>query len=77
MDSMYPKTVNGPVEIYAELTNKLLRKIEHEGYVFALPDGVELVRKKGSRCCLFTVDKFDKEFLQELLDQMGMTWQEQ
>ena len=64
------------MELYAELTNKLLKKLEEENFVFSLPEGVTLTRKQGSRCCFFECEETEEENLKDLLDRQGIPWQE-
>ena len=63
--------------IYAEVNKKLLEVLENGGR-FNLPDGVSCYRKSGKRDCYFEVEDDDGfEDLVEMLDQMGINWQEQ
>ncbi len=63
------------MEIYAELSRKIMNQIENEGYNMPLPSGVTLKRKKGSRACFFECDDSNKEDLIDFLDSMQISWQ--
>jgi len=65
------------MEIYAEITKKILNAVEKDGYKLTLPSGVSLRRKKGSRACYIEcVDDEVKEELIDFLEQSGINWQE-
>ena len=64
-------------EIYAEIPKRLYGEIEEKGKLFALPNGITMSRKVGSRGINFICEgKDSKEELIELLDQKGINWQE-
>ena len=63
------------MDVYAELTKKTLKQVEDEGF-FSLPDGVELNRKSGSRCCYFSCpDEYIEGELLAVLDRREISWQ--
>ena len=65
------------MEFYAEISKRMLSKIEQYGFPFKMPSGVRMSRKKRSRACYFTcADDQASEDLVELLDQYGISWQE-
>ena len=64
-------------EIYAEITKKMLNQINDNGFLFRLPTGVELHRKKHSRACYFECsDEHSTNNLIELLDYYHINWQD-
>lgn len=63
------------MEIYAEISNKLLREIEEMGKNLDLPSGVTMQRKPGSRACYLECDEFSKDELVEFLESNGISWQ--
>jgi hypothetical protein len=65
------------MELYAELTRKQLKRMEDGDTMFALPSGLSLRRKKGSRACYFEAeDEFLIDQLKDHLDSLGINWQE-
>ena len=65
------------MDIYAELSKKQLKELEDNNSVFVLPDGVELSRSKQSRACYFVCDNDSAaEELMSVLDEAGISWQE-
>jgi hypothetical protein len=65
------------MEIYAELSQRLLQKIEKGNNVLAtLPSGVTLSRKNGSKVCHFECEnKSSMTDLTDLLDNNQIPWQ--
>lgn len=64
------------MEVYAELTKKLFRRVEAGELRFCLPDGVQFLRRLGSRACFFECnDKEAFETLTDALDDVGISWQ--
>jgi len=65
------------MDFYAEITKKQLLEIENGTMSFLMPSGVELVRDKNSRGCYFSCDdEAAKEQLIDMLDDKGISWQE-
>ena len=64
------------MEAYTEISNKLLHKIEQEGYNLNVPSGVTIKRKQGSRVCYFECDDSIKNELIDFLDDNGINWQD-
>ena len=65
------------MEIYAEITKKILGLVEGGNFKLDLPSGVDLKRKSGSRACYFECqDESSKEELIDLLENRGISWQE-
>jgi hypothetical protein len=63
------------MEIYAEISSKMLKEIE-DGNDLVLPSGVTISRKKGSRVCNFECDEISKQDMVEFLDDNQISWQE-
>ena len=65
------------MEIYAEISNKILKQMEDGSLILNLPSGISLERKLGSRACYFEYqDDMSKEELISFLDYNGINWQE-
>lgn len=62
------------MEIYAEISRKMLGKIE-SGSGLNLPSNIYINRKQGSRACYFECDESHKNDLISFLDNNGMSWQ--
>ena len=62
------------MEIYAEISSKLAKDI-NDGYVIPIPNGVE-VKKMGSRAYIFNCDDYNKDDLKDILDEHGISWQD-
>jgi len=54
------------MEIYAEITKKILGLVEGGNFKLDLPSGVDLKRKSGSRACYFECQ--DESSKEELID---------
>lgn len=65
------------MDIYAEISKKYLREIEEGKRDLLMPDGVRLIRKHNSRACFFSCDDdVASEQLKDMLDNVGVSWQE-
>ena len=56
------------MEIYAEISNKMLREVDVPGHNLVLPYGITMTRKKGSGVCYFNCDKSYRQDMIEFLD---------
>ena len=63
------------MEIYAEISQKIMREIEDFGKDFILPEGVKWSRRWGSRACYLECDDDTKETLIDFLNNHSVTWQ--
>ena len=63
------------MEIYAEISRKILQDIESNGNTLSLPYGISMSRKNGSRACTFECSSGNKEDLIDFLDNKGISWQ--
>jgi len=65
------------MDIYAEITKKMVQLLDGDYYEFDLPEGIMVERRMGSIGCHFTCEnKESHDELVELLDGDGIPWQE-
>jgi hypothetical protein len=64
------------MEIYAEISYKILEDIEEFGRELLLPSGVSMYRRKGSRACHLTFDKPDRQNVIDFLEDRRISWQD-
>jgi len=72
------------MELYAEITSKMMALMDEGRIELSLPTGVKFNRKNGSRVCYLNYDgelnaEEYKELLKEVgdqLDDLGINWQE-
>ena len=64
------------MEIYAEISYKMLEDIEELGRELRLPSGVSMYRRKGSRACHLEFDKSEKSNVIDFLEDRRISWQD-
>ena len=64
------------MEIYAEISHRLLNKIENKNYFLDFPKEVKVNRKLGSRSLYLEFDDSIEEYVLDILERNGITWQE-
>ncbi len=63
------------MEIYAEISHRLLDKIENKNYILEFPKEVKVNRKINSRSLYLEFDDSIKDYVVDILDKNGITWQ--
>jgi len=64
------------MNIYTEITKKMLYKIENENYQFVIPDGVTVEKTHGNRGYTMQCDDDIKGEMIEAVENLGLAWQE-
>jgi hypothetical protein len=65
------------MQIYAELSKKLAKKMDDGEATFTMPDGVVLTQRHKGRFCYFECDgKYSRGALIGLLEDRGVPWQD-
>ena len=63
------------MEVYAEISRKILEDIEVRKINLSCPYGVKMQRKSGSRACFFECEESAVENLTDYLESKGISWQ--
>jgi peptidoglycan/xylan/chitin deacetylase (PgdA/CDA1 family) len=63
------------MEIYAEISHRLLDKIKNKNYILEFPKEVKVNRKTNSRSLYLEFDDSIKDYVVDILDKNGITWQ--
>jgi len=64
------------LEIYAELTKKVLSRVINNELPFKLPSGVEIIDGKITKNCHFEVFEESRDDLVHVLESNGIAWQD-